>query len=134
MWDGPILPAFGNNAPTCNQPQSGWFITWGGPAPGQTVTWTNWWADPDMGFDENQVAPPATNMSYNLLDATSPNWVGHVNIDGGDTDFPWAMDLVGFQRYRHMGNTSANFLYFDGHVEAKKIGEVLYRDLSIFPF
>ena len=111
MWDGPILPAFGNNAPTCNVNQCDWFLTWGGPAPGQTVTWTNWFADPDMGFDENRVVPPATDMSFNSTIKTSPQWVGLVNRDGGAADFPWDMRQVGLQRYRHMGDTSGNFLY-----------------------
>ena len=132
LWDGPILPAFGWNAPTNNRPQMWWFFTWGYANP---CSWTSWWADPDLGFtNRDAVVPPATDGNFNSTSTSSGQWIGLVNIDGGANDYPWGMDRVGFQRYRHMNNTSCNFLFFDGHVEARKIGEVRYRDLSIFPY
>lgn len=131
-WDGPVLPAFGWNAPTDNVAQCDWWVTWG---PANPCSWTNWWADPDLGFtNRNNVAPPATNRNYYDPSRGSANWIGIVNVDGGDADFPWNMPLVGMQRYRHLQNTSANFLFFDGHVESKKLGEVRYADVSIFPY
>ena len=132
VWDGPILQAFGWNAPTCNVSQCDWWITWGYANP---CSWTNWWADPDLGFtNRNNVVPPATNRNYYDPNRSSPNYIGVVNVDGGAADYPWNMPLVGHQRYRHLQNTSANFLYFDGHVESKKMGEVRYVDISLFPY
>jgi prepilin-type N-terminal cleavage/methylation domain-containing protein/prepilin-type processing-associated H-X9-DG protein len=34
-------------------------------------------------------------------------------------------------RFRHMQNTTANLLFADGHVEARKLGEVYYREFCI---
>jgi prepilin-type N-terminal cleavage/methylation domain-containing protein/prepilin-type processing-associated H-X9-DG protein len=36
-------------------------------------------------------------------------------------------------RFRHMNNTTSPVAYFDGHVEAKKLGEIRVRDLCITP-
>lgn len=136
MWDGPIVTtsdwpswsAMGNNVP-----QRNWFITWGYANPNN---WVNWWADPTVagGFNLDQIAPPAQDASYVNLNATSAQYIGKVNRDGTEGEHPWDAQTVGFQRYRHLGNTSCNFLYFDGHVESKKLGEVTFRDLSIFPY
>ena len=38
-----------------------------------------------------------------------------------------------YMRFRHMKNTTANFLYVDGHVGSKKLGEVLARDICLNP-
>jgi prepilin-type N-terminal cleavage/methylation domain-containing protein/prepilin-type processing-associated H-X9-DG protein len=133
MWDGPLLPDFGWNAPTNNEPQCWWFISWGYADP---CNWTNWWADPNNGFNMEQVAPPAQDMSFVSLNPGDATYIGKVNRDGGSNgdEFPWNILTVGHQRYRHLGDTSANFLFFDGHVEARKMGEVLYKDLSIYPY
>lgn len=141
MWDGPILtdgapwgtatgPWF---APPNNVPQNWWFVTWGYANPN---SWVNWWADPTVpgGFNLDQVVSPAQDSSYTNLSPTAANYIGIVNRDGGPGDAPWAGTTYGFQRYRHLGNTSCNFLFFDGHVEARKIGTVTFRDLSIFPY
>jgi prepilin-type processing-associated H-X9-DG protein len=36
-----------------------------------------------------------------------------------------------YMRFRHFKNTSANFLFADGHVDARKVGEVTVRDISM---
>jgi prepilin-type N-terminal cleavage/methylation domain-containing protein/prepilin-type processing-associated H-X9-DG protein len=141
MWDGPILT---DGAPwgtatgpwiACpnNVPQSWWFITWGYANPN---SWVNWWADPTVpgGFNMDAVVSPSQDNSYNNLNPTNAKWIGIVNRDGGPGDAPWSGNTMGYQRYRHLGNTSCNFLFFDGHVEARKIGTVTYRDLSIYPY
>lgn len=131
MWDGPILPDFGNMAPSHNRAQAWWQMTWG-YADG---SWGYWWADPNTGVAPmDAVVPPAQDTAYKSLDRDSENYIGLVNRDGVPGEFPWAGTTYGFQRYRHMGNTSANFLFFDGHVEGKKLGEVIWRDMCIFPF
>lgn len=34
-------------------------------------------------------------------------------------------------RFRHMNNTSGNFLFADGHVESRKLGEVLVKEVCL---
>jgi prepilin-type processing-associated H-X9-DG protein len=51
----------------------------------------------------------------------------HMNAGGIPT-------ALAFQRYRHLGNTSCNFLFFDGHAEPRKLGTVTVGDLSIYPY
>jgi prepilin-type processing-associated H-X9-DG protein len=34
-------------------------------------------------------------------------------------------------RFRHMQNTSLNALFVDGHVEGRKVGEVMVRDITV---
>jgi prepilin-type processing-associated H-X9-DG protein len=34
-------------------------------------------------------------------------------------------------RFRHMNNSTANFLFVDGHVDSRKLGDVRARDISL---
>jgi len=34
-------------------------------------------------------------------------------------------------RFRHMNNTEANFLFLDGHVEARQLGDVYAKDICV---
>jgi len=36
-------------------------------------------------------------------------------------------------RFRHMRNTAGNFLFADGHVDSRKLGEVLVKDICMNP-
>jgi prepilin-type processing-associated H-X9-DG protein/prepilin-type N-terminal cleavage/methylation domain-containing protein len=36
-----------------------------------------------------------------------------------------------FMRFRHLGNTTGNFLFCDGHVDSKALGEVLCKDVCL---
>lgn len=132
LWDGPILPDFGNMAPSHNRAQAWWQMSWNYTGP---TSWGYWWADPNTGnAPMDAVVPPAVDTAFNSLDRNSGNYIGLVNRDGGPGDTPWNGNTFGYQRYRHMQDTSANFLFFDGHVEGRKLGEVLWRDMCIFPF
>jgi prepilin-type N-terminal cleavage/methylation domain-containing protein/prepilin-type processing-associated H-X9-DG protein len=128
MWDGPLLSDFGWSAPASNMSQWWWYLTWGQPNP--------CWADPSPASWANfsQVVPPAEDGNYSSTNPSDPMYVGKCNRDGGTGEMPWSMGSVGYQRYRHLGDTSANFLFFDGHVEARKVAEVTLGDLSIFPY
>lgn len=131
VWDGPILPDFGNMAPCHNRAQAWWLMTWGYA----DSAWGYWWADPNTGrAPMDAVVPPAQDTEFVSLDPHSPVYIGLVNRDGAPGDYPWAGTTYGFQRYRHLNNTSANFLFFDGHVESRRLGQVLWRDMCIFPF
>ncbi|MGD0137994.1 MAG: prepilin-type N-terminal cleavage/methylation domain-containing protein [Tepidisphaeraceae bacterium] len=54
------------------------------------------------------------------------------NIDAASQDDPnqWQGECDNAMRFRHMSNTLANFLYVDGHVESKVIGQVRAKDIS----
>ncbi|HEV7300086.1 MAG TPA: type II secretion system protein [Tepidisphaeraceae bacterium] len=43
----------------------------------------------------------------------------------------WSFRIA--MRFRHMTNTTANLLFADGHVEARKLGQVTVRDISMNP-
>jgi prepilin-type processing-associated H-X9-DG protein len=34
-------------------------------------------------------------------------------------------------RFRHVQNTTGNFCFADGHVESRKLGEVLVKDICM---
>jgi prepilin-type N-terminal cleavage/methylation domain-containing protein/prepilin-type processing-associated H-X9-DG protein len=133
LWEGAVLPDFGYNAPTCNINQMWWFITWGAPADN---SWVNWWADPKPGYDADKVAPISNDGNLTNLNPGSANWIGKANRDGNNNgdEFPWSNASYALQRYRHLGETSCNFLFFDGHVESRKLGTVTFRELSIYPW
>lgn len=42
-----------------------------------------------------------------------------------------AWDWKNFMRYRHMNNTSINVLYADGHVDSRKLGEIMRKELCV---
>lgn len=128
LWDGPVQMGFGYMAPTNNQEQAWWYVSWG---PGGS----NFSDPPYYAFNGmDTIMPPAIDTAYNSTNPSSANWVGHCNRDGNETENRWSWRSVGYQRYRHMGNTSGNFLFFDGHVEPRKVGTVTVRELSIYPF
>jgi len=74
LWDGPIMTAFGWNAPTNNRPQHWWFFTWGYANP---ASWTNWWADPNHGFTRmDEVVPPAEDANFNSTNQPQLDRIG----------------------------------------------------------
>jgi prepilin-type processing-associated H-X9-DG protein len=38
-----------------------------------------------------------------------------------------------YLRFRHLNNSTANFLFVDSHVESRKLGEVYARDICVNP-
>ncbi len=55
------------------------------------------------------------------MNVTSSNWNGRYGFDACE------------MRFRHMGNTTANFLFCDGHVESRVIGTVVAKDICLNP-
>lgn len=93
---------------------------------------------------------------YYIFPAPRPDLFGNINYDRpialgdrsviGGTLNPTKADQIKFNfdnavvgdawkgpymRFRHMKNTSANLLFADGHVEARKVGEVTVRDICM---
>lgn len=70
--------------------------------------WGHWYTDPPHDNDYSRW--------QNAIDYGT-------NVDNG-----WWSCAV---RFRHMNNTTTPVAYFDGHVEAKKIGEIKVKDICI---
>lgn len=60
--------------------------------------------------------------------STAINVMRANNRDIYNESFPSSRNAM---RFRHLGNTSANFLFADGHVEARKIGTVMLPEICL---
>jgi prepilin-type processing-associated H-X9-DG protein len=136
MWDGALYP-------------SNWTAIQANLEQGKGGAWVGkpWLAlndevkfsdpSPLASFDahRNDVAAIDRNGHDNPSPAAS-DYMGKYNKDFAATADPlwdWGNGGVGIQRYRHLGNTSCNILFFDGHVEPRKLGTVLLQELCVFP-
>jgi prepilin-type processing-associated H-X9-DG protein len=85
----------------------------------------------------NDVAP-LDRDGHNGTNPGASDYMGNqaYNRDQSPTADPnWDWGYAGaLMRYRHLGNTSVNVLFFDGHVEPRKIGTALVKELLIYPF
>ena len=100
----------------------GWGWRWLDPNP-----FPSWWTGDAAGFyatfpdwDPEQLLAPGTDRVNN-----DKKLVKAYNVDNENWNFKNAF------RYRHKQDTSLNALYADGHVEAREIGTVLRRDVSV---
>ena len=124
IWDGSQntdvtnVAGFGGCYPVCRS-LDGWQIGFGHgylfPTPAQ-----NWWSISSYGSlvglgdsGPNSAGGPVTLASLKVN-----------NVDSGD-DFRCTM------RFRHLRNTTANFLFADGHVEARALGAVHVPDICV---
>ncbi len=58
--------------------------------------------------------------------SVTPAVLKAMNVDNTRS---WAGYNECFMRYRHMGNTTTNVLFVDGHVESRALGQVILSDL-----
>lgn len=65
---------------------------------------------------------PLADLKYQNVDWTT------LSNSSGDNGGEFQCEM----RFRHMGNTTANFLYVDGHVSALQIGQVHAEDLCVY--
>lgn len=92
---------------------------------------TNWYNNPislgapiGIGGSPSSQAAGSVTMSY--LKAANRDYTnGTFNGIGGSDSCN--------MRFRHLNNTSANFMFIDGHVEARKLGDVRARDICVNP-
>ncbi len=54
-----------------------------------------------------------------------------LNVDTTGTDYPNQNRCM--MRFRHMGNTTVNLLFIDGHVESRPLGSVYLKDIIASP-
>jgi prepilin-type processing-associated H-X9-DG protein len=142
-WDGGIrFDGSDAGAPATNAYQMGG--VYGPENPGDTY---GLWCDPQDAFtatqfpldqvvhlgacNGNKNTAPVTAKTYIDPSPSSVNWIGKRNLDMAAGGAEGSDDNLAYQRYRHLGNTSCNFLFYDGHVEPRKLGEVKIRDLSV---
>jgi prepilin-type N-terminal cleavage/methylation domain-containing protein/prepilin-type processing-associated H-X9-DG protein len=108
-----------------------------------TITWSYAFAypnSPNTQYDTNGYAKPINLGGTNKTDGGFWSGFGRVTKSGLKYDnVDWftygPSDNFGeYQcqmRFRHMGNTMANILFLDGHVESRALGEVTARDVSM---
>jgi prepilin-type processing-associated H-X9-DG protein/prepilin-type N-terminal cleavage/methylation domain-containing protein len=78
--------------------------------------------------------PLGANSSSALPGTVTRSSLIQENNDVVSTAFsgPFGFDACEM-RFRHMGNTTANFLFCDGHVESRVIGTVVAQDICVNP-
>lgn len=78
------------------------------------------------------------NPSSRVAGSVTPTYLKEANSDY----YAGANGVVGaglggfehcFMRFRHLGNTTGNFLFCDGHVDSRSLGTVLLRDICLNP-
>lgn len=83
--------------------------------------------------------PPDDIYGYNILLYDLPIWIGR--LDGStltglklnNKDYDHNVDPYQFCniRFRHMRNTTGNFLGLDGHVESRQIGDLKRKEICV---
>jgi prepilin-type processing-associated H-X9-DG protein/prepilin-type N-terminal cleavage/methylation domain-containing protein len=101
------------------------------PTPATTAFIPPYYVDPVAlgapvlaGSNASSAIPGSVTKSYLAnanVDITSTAYNGQFGFDANE------------MRFRHMGNTTANFLFVDGHVESRTLGTVLAQDVCLNP-
>ena len=82
--------------------------------------------DAQAVFGEPMLTPKQDYSAYSDSDNDSP-------IPGAEQNAGYNDNALGFLRWRHGKNSSANFLFVDGHVESKTASQTLKRNLRYGP-
>jgi prepilin-type N-terminal cleavage/methylation domain-containing protein/prepilin-type processing-associated H-X9-DG protein len=127
VWCAPQWSDYGNSSIEIAQCPGGWQYSWGTYFISPNVQPSQTWIDSYY----NQVIPPGNEGGDGAL--LQKKW----NKDFAGT--PWGPVNAGeffasAFRFRHMGNTTLNALFVDGHCEPKKVGEILYKDICTSPY
>jgi prepilin-type processing-associated H-X9-DG protein/prepilin-type N-terminal cleavage/methylation domain-containing protein len=101
------------------------------PKPVSATFQQAWYANPislglpiGIGGSPSSQIPGSVTPSY-LKAANTDYTNGQYNGIGGFD--------ANYMRFRHINNTTANFLFVDGHVESRKLGQVYARDICLNP-
>jgi prepilin-type processing-associated H-X9-DG protein len=81
-------------------------------------------------------SPSNSTVSKNRTQFVNKYLKGHNRdlVNGqADADPPFGNLPYNAMRFRHLGNTTANFLYADGHVESRALGTVVAKDIALNP-
>ncbi|HEX8340208.1 MAG TPA: prepilin-type N-terminal cleavage/methylation domain-containing protein [Tepidisphaeraceae bacterium] len=100
------------------------------PTPVQNTYDRSWYDNPislgaPVGVGGNPSSQSAGSVTASYLKAANRDYtnIGVYNGIGG-------FDSCNM-RFRHVNNTTGNFLFVDGHVESRKLGTVLARDVCL---
>jgi prepilin-type N-terminal cleavage/methylation domain-containing protein/prepilin-type processing-associated H-X9-DG protein len=119
IWDGPQGANQGNNALEVAIGMDKWMYQWGHcfyrPVP--RSAWIN---------SDRPIQPGALDAQDNPTAEYARSLQKRHNRDESDI---WTFHS--HLRFRHLQNTSLNALFVDGHVEGRKVGEVMVRDVTV---
>jgi prepilin-type processing-associated H-X9-DG protein len=118
VWDGSqrLEDWSDGSADVLSYPLDGWKTGWGhaylNPPPA-SQSWYNQYNDRIQLGDTSLGDNTMVGLQTSNRDLAVDSWRGPS------------------MRFRHMRNTSANFLFGDGHVDSRKLGEVLVKDICL---
>ena len=124
VWDAPQWGTYGNSSMETAQHAHGWQFYWGtylvfpNPQPSQT------WVD---GMYSQPLRPGSKDGDGRVL---QKQW----NKDFAGWPWEGEDNTASAFRFRHIGNTTLNALYADGHCESKKVGELVLKDICSSPY
>ncbi len=101
------------------------------PNPAQSTFQKSWYANPiSLGLPIGVGGSPSSlitgSVTPSYLKAANTDYVSGVYSGIGGFD-------ANYMRFRHIRNTTANFLFVDAHVEPRKLGQVYARDICVNP-
>jgi len=85
-----------------------------------------------LGFD----LPGTSNIGSNFTGSVTPQYLQKENVDYTYSNSFSASAFGAYaceMRFRHMNNKAANFLFVDGHVDSRQIGQVIAKDICVNP-
>jgi prepilin-type N-terminal cleavage/methylation domain-containing protein/prepilin-type processing-associated H-X9-DG protein len=120
VWDGSqrLEDWSDGSSDTLSYPLAGWQSTWGHGSvyPAQP---SNWWYN---GYN-NRIMLGDWSLGDNSM----------AGLQSANRDLAVDSWRGPSMRFRHMRNTTGNFLFADGHVDSRKLGEVLVKDICMDP-
>jgi prepilin-type N-terminal cleavage/methylation domain-containing protein/prepilin-type processing-associated H-X9-DG protein len=101
------------------------------PSPAQTTYNTNWYANPiSLGDPITTGAAPSSQIAGSV----TPSYLKAANQDYTNSVFGGIGGFdANYMRFRHLQNTTCNFLFVDGHVESRLLGSVWATDVCLNP-
>lgn len=129
VWDGPVLVAssnylgFGGTRPTSLA-----LDNWAGVYSAGSHGYLRPPADPywESEGGNSYAMPVFTGPAENRADPRTPSQQKLYNTDSTDSSL-WDRSM----RFRHMKNTTGNFLFGDGHVESRKAGTITVKEICM---
>ena len=106
------------------------------PTPATTTFQPSWYSNPiSLGLPIGVGGSPSSMITGSV----TPSYLKVANADyvtataGGDTYNGIGGFDANYMHFRHVNNTTANFLFVDSHVEPRKLGQVVASDICVNP-